>query len=468
MTAAPYSVAALTALIRDAVAARPELEDVLVEGEISNISFPASGHVYFTLKDPHAALSCVAFRTNASRIPFRPGNGMTVIAHGHVDIFDQQGRYQLYVDRLEPSGTGALALAVEQLKRKLSEAGLFDDRLKRGLPLLPRRVAVVTSRSGAALRDVVTVVGRRAPCVDVILSPATVQGDGAVDTLVTALRRADGVRGADVILLVRGGGSIEDLMPFNSEALARAIRATRLPVVSGIGHETDTTVADLAADRRAATPSAAAELVVPSVVALRQDLTARGLRLGNAVSRDIDVKRAATDRSAARLARLSPAHRVATMRQDVDLHAALLRHALLSGVHRKRRRLDDATARLRLQSPTQRLALARAELRHASDRIRVSMLATVRSSAAGLDARRARLEALSPQRTLQRGYSITVDDASGSVVMSVSAVRPGSRLRTLVSDGHVRSDVVDVDPRSERGDDTASEQMYDGNPTHDD
>ena len=444
MTATPYTVSDFTALIRNALTSRPELEDVLVEGEISNLNFPASGHVFFTLKDSRAAVSCVCFRTNAMRIPFRPENGMTVIAHGHVDVYDQQGRYQLYADRLEPSGTGALALAVEQLKRRLSEAGLFDERLKRRLPLLPRRVVVVTSRSGAALRDVVTVIARRAPCVDVVLSPATVQGDGAAETLVTALRRADGVSGADVILLVRGGGSIEDLMAFNDESLARAIRATRLPVVCGVGHETDTTVADLAADRRGATPSAAAELVVPSATSLRHDLSARTTRIGQAARRAVELKRAAADRAAVRMARLSPAHRIAAMRQDLDLHAALLRHALMSGVHRKRRGLDGAEARLRVQSPRQRLVLARAELRHHADRLQNGMLVTMRRCSASVDARGARLEALSPRRTLQRGYSITVDDSTGSVVRSVVEVAPGRRIRTLVADGEVRSDVVGV------------------------
>src|SRR6202049_4526644 len=200
-----------------------------------------------------------------------PDHGITVIAHGSFQLYEQQGRYQLYVDRLEPSGIGALALGVEQLKQRLSAEGLFDDRRKRSLPVLPRRVVVVTSRNGAALRDVCTVIARRAPGIGVVLSPATVQGDGAVETLVRALQRAERVRDADVILLVRGGGSLEDLMAFNNEALARAIRATRLPVVTGVGHGTDTTAADLAADRRAATPSAAAELVAPSLAVPRAE-----------------------------------------------------------------------------------------------------------------------------------------------------------------------------------------------------
>src|SRR5438309_7699129 len=349
MTRAPYSVSDFTTLVRDALAVRPELEDVLVEGEVSNLQPHSYGHLYFTLKDSRAQLSCVCFRSNALRIPFKPENGMTVVAHGAVQVYEAQGRYQLYVDRMDPSGVGALALAIEQLKRALGAAGLFDERHKRPLPLLPRRVVVVTSRTGAAFRDVYTVMTRRAPGIDIVLSPATVQGEGAAETIARAIQRADQVAGAGVILLVRGGGALEDLMPFNTEAVARAIRAARLPVVTGIGHETDTTIADLAADRRAATPSAAAETVAPDVAQLRSDLAARWLRLGHAVRSGLALKRRSAERLAARLSRLSPGNRVAAMRQDVDRRSTLLQRALLHEIAAKRHRLDLAVGGERLQ-----------------------------------------------------------------------------------------------------------------------
>ena len=420
MSASPYSVSGVTELIRNALAVVPDLEDVLVEGELSNLSTPASGHVFFTLKDSRASLKCVAFRSDASRIPFRPENGMTVIAHGHLGVYDQDGRYQLYVDRLEPSGVGALAMAVEQRRRRLAVEGVFDDRLKRALPLLPRRVVVVTSRTGAVLRDVLTVMHRRAPCVDVVLSPATMQGDGAADTVVRALQRADGVRDADVILLVRGGGSFEDLMPFNDEAVAHAIRSTRLPVVTGIGHETDTTIADLAADRRAATPSAAAETVAPNAALLRQDLADRRRRLGRGVRDGVGMKRKTLEVTRGRLERLSPAHRLAAMRGELDQRSARLRYALMEAVHVKRRRVDSLRGRLEVRTPRRRLELARAEL----------------------GSRRNLLESLSPTRTLDRGYSITVDDVSSALVRSARDVREGQRLRTITASGVIRSNVV--------------------------
>ncbi len=460
MSAVAVTVSDVTALVRDSIAARPELEDVLVEGEVSNVSTPASGHVYFTLKDSRAALACVCFRTHAQRIPFRVENGMTLLAHGSVQVYEQQGRYQLNADRLEPSGIGALALAVEQLKRRLAAEGLFDARRKRELPLLPRRVVVVTSRSGAALRDVHTVMTRRAPGIDLVLSPATVQGEGAADTIVTALRRAGQVRGADVILLVRGGGAIEDLMPFNSEAVARAIAAATLPVVSGIGHETDTTVADHAADRRAATPSAAAELVVPSVAELRQGLSGRSLRMVQAVQGMTAQRRSGLEHREARLGRLSPGHRVAGLRQDLDRRTQLLRRALLAEVAAQRRTLDAASGRLGVQHPSRRLEVGRSRLERHMGRLEGVWRRGVDARRASLATRSAQVEALSPRRTLERGYSITLD-AGGTVLTSSAGVRAQQRVRTLLGGGAFESVVVDVDAVP-----PGDERMYD-EPRHD-
>jgi exodeoxyribonuclease VII large subunit len=427
------TVSDLTAMVRDALASRPELEDLLVEGEVSNLKAHVSGHLYFTLKDSRSSVACVCFRANALQIPFRPDDGMSVIAHGSVQLYEQQGRYQLYVDRLEPSGIGALALGVEQLKKRLSAEGLFDDRRKRSLPVLPRRVVVVTSRNGAALRDVCTVIARRAPCIGVVLSPATVQGDGAVETLTRALQRADRVRDADVILLVRGGGSLEDLMAFNNEALARAIRATRLPVVTGVGHETDTTVADLAADRRAATPSAAAELVAPSLAALREDVAARGARLGLAIAGVLDARRSRV--------------RIASLR---------LRQALMQEASLKRRALDHQASRFAVAHPSRRVEIERMRLGRAAERLHDSTvrLAVARRSALGT--RSARLAALSPRRTLERGYSIT-SDQDGRVLTDAAKASVGTRLRTVLLRGALESTVGRVDP----GDATGIERMYD-------
>ncbi len=481
MSATPYTVTELTTLVGNALAARPELEDVLVEGEISNLTRPSSGHLFFTLKDRGSGLSCVCFRTNAMRVPFAPENGMTVVAHGVVGVYPQQGRYQLLVDRLEPSGVGALALAVEQRKRALAAEGLFDARLKRALPLLPRRVAVVTSRTGAALHDVVTVLGRRAPCVDVVFSPATVQGDGAADTIVAALRRAGRAAGVEVVLLVRGGGSLEDLMAFNDEKVARAIRACPVPVVSGVGHETDVSIADLAADHRAATPSAAAETTVPSCGQLRGELDARERRLRGAVRAEVIHKRDRARSRTTRLEQLSPAVRMTRMRQDLHARGSRLGGALLAGVTARQRNLERLRGALALHSPLQALPLQRERLavraqrlggatrllvagrRRAladRDRYRRDVEALVTGRRRGLDAAHGRLEALSPLRVIERGYSITVDSATGRVLTSAAAVGPGATLRTRLARGTLVSRVlpngVEVAPVDER--------MYDGEP----
>jgi len=299
--------------------------------------------------------------------------------------------------------------------------------------LLPRRVVVVTSRSGAALRDVCTVITRRAPCIGIVLSPATVQGDGAVETLVRALQRADQVRDADAILLVRGGGSLEDLIAFNSESLARAIRATRLPVVTGVGHETDTTVADLAADRRAATPSAAAELVAPSVAVLREDVAARHARLGLAIVGLVGVRR---DR--------------------IHIASLRLRQALMQEASLKRRALDHQTSRLAVAHPSRRVEIERLRLTRASERLQEAAVRVAVARRAALTNRAARLAALSPRRTLERGYSIT-SDADGRVLTDAATVPVGTRLRTVLRHGSLESTV----DRTRDGAPQQSERMYD-------
>ena len=459
--AAAYTVSQLTALVGDALSARPELEDVLVEGEVSNLRTPSSGHVYFTLKDRSSALTCVCFRTSAQRVPFALADGMTVIAHGQVSVYTQQGRYQLVTDRLEPGGIGALALAVEQRKRALAAEGLFDQRHKRPLPLLPARVAVVTSRSGAALHDVVTVLGRRAPCVDIVFSSATVQGDGAAETIASALRRAGRARGVEVVLLVRGGGSFEDLMPFNHEVVARAIRACPVPVVSGVGHETDVTIADLAADHRAATPSAAAETVAPSCGQLREQLRGRDRRLGDALRGELVHKRDAAEARTARLARVSPAQRVHRMRQDLHAAEVRLRGALVSGTATRQRDLERRRGSLALHSPLRALPMHRERLDARAGRLHRGLAASISARRHRLEGLDGRLEALSPLRVMDRGYSITIDTASGKAVTAATMVGPGAVLRTRLAQGSLLSQVLG-DGVEEAA--PGRERMYDDRP----
>jgi exodeoxyribonuclease VII large subunit len=437
------TVTELTALVRNAIAGVPQLEDLLIEGELSNVRLPGSGHIYFTLKDRAASVRCVIFRREAARIPFHPQNGMVVVAHGRVDVYEVDGTYQIYVDRLEPAGVGALALALQQITTRLRGEGLFDESRKKRLPVLPRRVAVVTSSTGAAVRDAVTVIRRRGRGrVGAVVVPTPVQGEGVAPMIVNALRRAQELDGVDVILLVRGGGSLEDLWAFNDEALARAIRDSRIPVVTGVGHETDTTIADFAADRRAATPSAAAEVAVPDVLLLRQEVEGRAVRLRQALRQELTIKRRELVASSSRLEAVSPQRRLPQLRQQLDGQMLRLRHALLQDLAGKRRRLQTLQSALAQTSPAARLPLEREGLL----RRRAALTAATRSllarQRASLGAARAQLGALSPLRTLERGYSITLDAASGGVVTSASQLAAGARMRTLLRDGEVESEVV--------------------------
>jgi exodeoxyribonuclease VII large subunit len=331
---------------------------------------------------------------------------------------------------------------VEQRKRALASEGLFDERRKRPLPLLPLRVAVVTSRTGAALHDVITVMARRAPCVDVVFSSATVQGEGAAETVVAALRRAGRVRGVEVVLLVRGGGSLEDLMAFNDEAVARAIRDCPVPVVSGVGHETDITIADLASDHRAATPSAAAETAVPSCGQLRGELDARERRLREALRGEVAHKRERARGRIARLEQLSPGAGVARMRQEVRARDVRLRGAVLAGVNKRQRELERVRGVLALHSPLRAIPMHRERLAVRGERLDSHVRTFVGTRRRHLDGVGGRLAALSPLRVIERGYSITVDAATGALITSSAAVAPGSVLRTRLATGSLLSEVL--------------------------
>ncbi len=380
----------------------PLLAGLWVRGEISNFRHHTpSGHMYFTLKDATAQVKAVMFRGDNQRLPFRPEDGLRVIAGGRVTVYERDGQYQLYVREMQPDGVGSLYLAFEQLKRKLAEEGLFDEALKRPLPLLPRAVGVVTSPTGAALRDIITVAGRRFPAVHtdpqdprpgipLVISPVLVQGAGAAADIIRGLELVDRRDDIDVIILARGGGAIEELWAFNDEALARAIRSTRHPVVAGIGHETDVTIADLVADRRAATPSNAAELAVPSKADLAGMLGMLRGRLERAGYEAVETGRRAVE-ALGRSAGLAYPER------------------LLDG---RRQRVDDLTRSLG-STFTQLVE---------NLRLRRDVLA-------------GRLDALSPLAVLGRGYALCRRKTDGRLVLSVSLVAAGDAVEVRLRDG---------------------------------
>lgn len=384
-----WTVAELTRYVRELFELDYRLQDVAVGGEISNLTRARSGHLYFTLKDGEAQLKCVMWRQAAERLAFVPRDGDAVRARGRLSVYEAGGQYQLYAERLEPLGRGGLAQAFEQLKQRLAEEGLFDAERKRPLPLFPRRIGVVTSADAAALRDILNVLRRRYPLVGVLIAPTLVQGAEAPAQIMRALRWLDGRDDIDVIIVARGGGSLEDLWAFNDEGVARAVAAARHPVISGVGHETDFTIVDFVADRRAPTPSAAAELATPDVGELRAQLIAGVRRLDNA--------------------------QTAVLQQRQREIAAL------------RRTLNSLTPQQRLRNGVQYLdglsaRLDRAwERRSLDGRNRLALLQT-------------RLNAVSPLATLERGYAI-VRRADGRLLRRTADVVPDEPLTVQLTDG---------------------------------
>ena len=374
---------------------------VWVVGEISNLHSARSGHSYFTLKDEDGQIRAALFRGNAGRVRFDLEEGLEVVAEAEVSIYAARGDLQLIVRSLEPRGIGALQLAFEQLRQRLDAAGLFAAERKRSIPTHPRRIGVVTSPTSAAVRDVLKIAGRRFPAIPILISPTRVQGDEAPAEIVAALDRLASSAEIDVILLVRGGGSLEDLWAFNTEVVAKAIAASPIPVVAGVGHETDTTIADLVADIRAPTPSAAAMLAVPDRIAL-----------GHLVERDVR--------------RL-----VASMRRQIDIH---------------RDRVAHLRAVLRARSPQVRVAMARTR----EARARVAAEAAIRRRM-DLDRRRlseaaTRLDALSPLAVLGRGYALARRESDGRIVRAASDVALGDRIELRLASGQIGAEVTRLEP----------------------
>lgn len=434
---APLTVSEINARARGLL--EGTLGRVSVVGELSGCKLGRGGHWYFSLKDEQSQLSAVMFRREASRLKFDPKDGTEVIAHGRLTIYSAYGRYQLTIERLEPLGAGALQAAFEQLKERLREEGLFDPERKRALPLLPRRVAVVTSPTGAVIRDIIHVAQRRFPNADILLVPTAVQGADSAGSIARGLRRASRLAEAgeiDVVIVCRGGGSLEDLWGYNDERVARAIVESAAPVVSAVGHETDFTIADFAADVRAPTPSAAAELVFPLASELRRDLQ-RGLERGAQALRH----RLARDRHRLDACR----HRMGDAQGAVREYAQsldLVRHRLDAAIRERlnehRKRLDRAERALQPHHPKTRLQHLRAEMTRQHTRVHTALRAELRARLGRMEQLAARLHALSPLAVLERGYAIALD-AEGKAVRRATSVEPGDRIDLRVHRGHIRA-----------------------------
>lgn len=397
------TVSALNRYISSLFANDAALTDIRLRGEISNFKAHSSGHLYFSLKDEEALISAVMFRSAASRLRFRPENGMKVLLRGSVSVYVRDGKYQIYVNYMEPDGIGDLYLAFEQRKRRLAEEGVFAPERKRPLPRYPRRIGLITSPTGAAVRDMLNILGRRYPMAEVVLYPALVQGDEAPATLINGLRYFGASHSVDVIIIGRGGGSMEDLFAFNDEALCRAVSASVIPVISAVGHETDFTLCDFAADCRAPTPSAAAELAVPDATELRARITSFSSKMRLLLANTVKTRRRTLELLASRPVLRDPAGLLGASRMRLDGVAEHLGRAATASLSFYRNRMAEAAARL---------------------------------------------NALSPLAVLSRGYALTRRE-DGTLLTSVREAKVGERMELQLADGRAVGRIEEIIPADE-------------------
>lgn len=418
------------------------LPSLWITGELSNLSRPASGHWYFTLKDESAQVRCAMFRQRNLAVRFAPRDGMQVLLRARVGLYEARGEFQLVAEHLEEAGEGELRRRFEALKQKLAAEGLFDAARKRAPPRFPRRIGIVTSATGAALRDVLQVLKRRCSAVPVLLYPVPVQGAGAAREIAAALALADRRADVDVLLLVRGGGSLEDLWAFNEETLARALAAVELPVISGIGHEIDFTIADFVADVRAPTPSAAAELAVPDAGAWLASLEISLRRLAVAALRVLRDRSAAVARGLGRLNALHPAQAIAQRSQRLDE----LQVRAFSAVRRATVGRDEQLRRLRaeleIHSPAARIAALIQRMKHAEALLSPGIRNRLVIAEGRLGSLARGLQATSPLGTLGRGYAIVTLAENGAVVMDAALAPPGTEVEARLARGRLRARVT--------------------------
>lgn len=444
------SVLTVTALNREArLIIETGLGHVWVEGEISNVARPSSGHMYFTLKDARAQVRCAMFRQENRRLRFRLEDGQQAVVRGRVSLYEARGDFQLIVDAVEDSGEGLLRRRFEELKAKLEAEGLFETERKRALPRLPARIGVVTSSTGAALRDVLIALRRRFPAIPVLVYPTSVQGDAAPAEIKAALELADRRADCDLVILTRGGGSLEDLQAFNDERVARAVAAVSIPVVVGVGHETDFTIADFVADLRAPTPSQAAELAVPDAAEWLASVTRGSTRLTRAMQRGLDSTRRRLETLAHRLRRAHPGVMLRTGQQRLDELELRARRALAAALEQRRLRLERLDVRMRHASPAHRLERLGARFKACEAGLAAGMRRELEQRTQRLRLAERSLHSLSPLATLERGYAIVARRDDGRIVRDPAAAPAGTGLDVRVAEGRLSATVDDDDEPAE-------------------
>ena len=427
------TVTDLVRRVRDALDAT--LGICWVVGEISNARLAPSNHFYFTLKDKRSAINVVMFKTAFNRMRFKAADGMEVIVRGRVQIFEQRGALQFYADEMEPRGVGALQIAFEQLKRRLEAEGLFDKARKRPIPFLPRRIGIVTALGGAGLRDMLRIVFERFPRMHVILRPARVQGDGAANEIAAAIYDLNRHGRSEVLIVGRGGGSLEDLWAFNEEVVARAIYRSTIPVISAVGHEVDYTIADFVADLRAPTPTAAAQMVVPSLDELKERVTSLDASLVSVMAREVSDRREAVDDLAERIRH--PDGIMDAARERVDALESELSHGVTSAIADRRRAIREL--RIRLRGPGVKLR----EVRLATSRLGINL---IQNATSALEAKRrqlgalaGRLDALSPLKVLDRGYAVVINQRDSRALIDAATVQIDDELDIRLAKGRLKA-----------------------------
>ncbi|KKD01528.1 exodeoxyribonuclease VII large subunit [Photobacterium halotolerans] len=435
-----YTVSSLNAQVR--LLLENEMGVVWLIGELSNFSAPVSGHWYFTLKDARAQVKCAMFRGNNQRVTFRPANGNQVLVKARLSLYEPRGDYQLIIDSMQPEGDGRLQQQFEKLKMQLAAEGLFAQTLKKPLPEQPKRVGIITSKTGAALHDILQVLKRRDPSLPVVIYPTMVQGEGAAISIAQAIGRANTRQECDVLIVGRGGGSLEDLWAFNEEIVARTIAASQIPIISAVGHEVDVTIADFVADMRAPTPSAAAELVSRDLSARVQKIHQHQQQLRHAMRHYLSVRQSQLVRWQHRLDRQHPQVQLNQQSQRLDELRSRLERAMRKQLSERQQHLHRSDYKLALHSPAHQLERFSSQLATHQRRLRDAMDRRLVKANHQLALATEKLDAVSPLATLARGYSIT-RDKNGQVIRSSSQVNAGDTLQTTLADGNVHSIVTE-------------------------
>ncbi|WP_326864578.1 exodeoxyribonuclease VII large subunit [Apilactobacillus kunkeei] len=439
------SVSDLTSYIKKKFDRDPYLDKVYLTGEISNFRLRPA-HQYFSLKDDNAKISAIMFKSAFDKVKFKPEEGMKVLVTGRISVYEATGNYQIYIDHMEPDGVGALYQAYEQLKKKLSAEGLFNAP-KKPLEKYPKRIAVVTSPSGAVIRDIITTTRRRYPIAQIVLYPAVVQGDVAASDIVRQINRVDERGDFDTLIIGRGGGSIEDLWPFNEEIVARAIFDSKIPVISSVGHETDTTIADLVADVRAATPTAAAELAVPVLTDVMTDIKNDQVRIFNAFRNKLNQLQQRLAKIQQSYIFKQPERLYDSYVQKIDMLNERLMNALKETINQSDRKLNDLVYNLKINSPKNLIKEQQQVLQVKDDQLKRNIMLLIQSKQNQLTQRVDALDHLSPLKVMSRGFSFTTN-SDGKVVKKVDDIKKNDDIELKLIDGYAKATVNEVKKES--------------------